>query len=170
MRFSKKKQNLLFLANIKTMSDQTQNMCLWRSLWCLKMDMNRRNNRITNLCMIKTYRLGYSTQSRMRLCARHQFILDTHTLRFHVKRRINWNKPVFLPSGHWVDNTTVEKWRKENLIWSKDLTDPFTGQTILPTSLSVSHVKQKEIADYFLSYSWATRLGRFGREAFTRPS
>ena len=66
---------------------------------------------------------------------------------------INSNKPVFLPSGHWVDNTTIEKWRKENLIWSKELTDPFTGQAILPTSLSVSHVKQKEIADYFLSYS-----------------
>ena len=27
--------------------------------------------------------------------------------------------PIQLPSGHWVDETTVESWRKANLTWSK---------------------------------------------------
>ena len=77
VRFSKKKQNLRFLANIKTMSHRTRNLYPWKRLRYLKMTLSRRNNRIINLFMIKTYRLGYSIQSRMRLCARHQFILDS---------------------------------------------------------------------------------------------
>ena len=38
--------------------------------------------------------------------------------------------PVQLPSSHWVDNSTVVKWRNESKIWYAGLTDPFTGKKI----------------------------------------
>jgi hypothetical protein len=63
-------------------------------------------------------------------------------------------QPILLPSGHWVDQSTIEKWRKENLTWSRQLNDPFTGQILQPSILSsVDSIKQKQIADYFLSFN-----------------
>ena len=34
--------------------------------------------------------------------------------------------PIMLPSGYWVDRSTLEKWKKESLLWSRPPTDPFT--------------------------------------------
>jgi len=56
-------------------------------------------------------------------------------------------RPVQLPSGHWVDHSTVVKWRAESRIWYRSLTDPFTGQPI-DYELEVDPVRRENISKY----------------------
>ena len=60
--------------------------------------------------------------------------------------------PVQLPSGHWVDNSTIVKWRKESKIWYAGLTDPFTG-TKIDYELHVDTDKRDKILDYIGKWS-----------------
>jgi len=52
--------------------------------------------------------------------------------------------PVQLPSGNWVDQSTVKKWKSESKIWSRGLTDPFTGEEI-NYELSVDVARRERI-------------------------
>lgn len=54
--------------------------------------------------------------------------------------------PVMLPSGYWVDRSTLEKWKKESLLWSRPPTDPFTGVQ-LPFELPVDEARRQQIFD-----------------------
>ena len=54
--------------------------------------------------------------------------------------------PVMLPSGYWVDGSTLEKWKKESLLWSRPPTDPFTGVQ-LPFELPVDEARRQQIFD-----------------------
>ena len=54
--------------------------------------------------------------------------------------------PVQLPSSHWVDNSTVVKWRNESKIWYAGLTDPFTGKKI-DYDLIVDNDKRNKILE-----------------------
>ncbi|CBY35840.1 unnamed protein product [Oikopleura dioica] len=54
--------------------------------------------------------------------------------------------PIMLPSGYWVDRSTLEKWKKESLLWSRPPTDPFTGVK-LPFELPVDEARRKQIFD-----------------------
>ena len=58
--------------------------------------------------------------------------------------------PVLLPSGNWVDQSTIVKWRKESKIWSRGLTDPFTGNEI-NYEPNIDAQKRQKIAEYMLS-------------------
>ena len=59
--------------------------------------------------------------------------------------------PIQLPSGHWVDQTTVDKWRLSNLCFSADVTDPFTGVKLKPSDLVVCSQRQQQIVDFFIN-------------------
>ena len=57
------------------------------------------------------------------------------------------NLPIQLPSGNWVDQSTVLKWRSESKIWSRGLTDPFTGQ-LINYELIVDTTRRSQIVNH----------------------
>ncbi len=58
--------------------------------------------------------------------------------------------PVLLPSGHSVDQSTLEKHNREQAHWGRAPNDPFTGKGFTQSSKPVSHTALKVRIDQFL--------------------
>ncbi|CAG5085989.1 Oidioi.mRNA.OKI2018_I69.PAR.g11077.t1.cds [Oikopleura dioica] len=62
--------------------------------------------------------------------------------------------PVLLPSGYWVDRSTLEKWKKESRLWSRPPSDPFTGIELPTFELPVDEARRQQIFDFVHSNSF----------------
>ncbi len=58
--------------------------------------------------------------------------------------------PILLPSGHSVDQSTLEKHNREQAHWGRAPNDPFTGKVFTQTSKPVPHTALKVRIDQFL--------------------
>ena len=58
--------------------------------------------------------------------------------------------PILLPSGHTVDQETLEKHNKTEAVWGRPPNDPFTGVAFSSVSKPIPNVKLKARIDRFL--------------------